>query len=376
MSNIPDYNIENYNDDELLDILGFSNKINAEIKINKTIDKLRQEKDRGDIIEFLEKAKVRLKGNTEIDTMVDINLNPANSTSRAGIKSHYFKKKLKSVLSLNTLFRRNYFNTKPNDYNVKFPSPFKNVISIKLSSIELFNSWYNVQADIGTNKFSYEISGNSVDVFIASGNPDANSLITQIKEQIIENGHGDVLICTYDFDTTITPNSKNTGRVKFEYSGTGTFSLDFTNTVMDTPIPMISLGWMMGFRNMKYNSGYNAAEDNKITYISESVLNIAGTPYVYVAVEDYQASGNDTVIGVFSDSLLSKKILAKVPINAASNSIIYDDVNRETYKSREYFGPVNIERMKISLLDQYGNLLELNDIDFSLSIEITMLHSL
>ena len=58
------------------------------------------------------------------------------------------------------------------------------------------------------------------------------------------------------------------------------------------------------------------------------------------------------------------------------NNIIYDDVGRDNYKSREYFGPVNIERLKISLLDQYGNLLELNDIDFSLSMEITTLHSI
>ena len=95
-----------------------------------------------------------------------------------------------------------------------------------------------------------------------------------------------------------------------------------------------------------------------------------------MAVEDYQPSVNDTVVGIFSDSLLSKRILARVPVNASSNNVIYDDVNRDNYKSREYFGPVNIERLKISLLDQYGNLLELNDIDYSLSIEFTMLHSL
>jgi len=381
-----DYNIENYTDEEILDILGFRKKpsdINQ--KIDKTIDKLKLDHKNQKVIEFLESAKERLAVEKEKNLKDELltNANPLNnpkpvtSSSVPGVNSHYVKKKLTSVLSFNTLFRHNYFNTKPNAYDVKFPSAFKNVVAMKLASLELFNSWYNIRADIGTNTFAYEISGNRFTVEIASGNPDADSLIKQINETFQNNGHSGVLKCEYDFDTQTVINTQKTGRVIFNYTGTGTFKLDFTNDKLTNPIPMISLGWMMGFRNIIYESNYDASGNSpKITYISESILNLAGTPYIYVAVEDYQPSVNDTVVGIFSDSLLSKRILARIPVNASSNNVIYDDVNRDNYKSREYFGPVNIERIKISLLDQYGNLLELNDIDYSLSIEFTMLHSI
>ena len=43
---------------------------------------------------------------------------------------------------------------------------------------------------------------------------------------------------------------------------------------------------------------------------------------------------------------------------------IRDRLNR----TREYFGPVNIDRLHISLLDEYGRELELNNMDWSMTL--------
>ena len=131
---------------------------------------------------------------------------------------------------------------------------------------------------------------------------------------------------------------------------------------------MFSLGWMMGFRNQFYQ-GHSE-------YISESIINLAGPTYVYVCVEDFQTSINDTVVGIFNNSLLSRKILARLPVNSGSNTVIFDNASNEIFKPRDYFGPVNLEKLKITILDQYGNVLNLNDIDYSLSLELTILHSI
>ena len=41
-------------------------------------------------------------------------------------------------------------------------------------------------------------------------------------------------------------------------------------------------------------------------------------------------------------------------------------------KKGEYFGPVNIQKLKIQLLNQYGEILDLNCMDFSFSLELEL----
>ena len=42
----------------------------------------------------------------------------------------------------------------------------------------------------------------------------------------------------------------------------------------------------------------------------------------------------------------------------------YTQLNR----SRNYFGPVNISKLHISLLDEYGRILNLNNMDWSMAL--------
>lgn len=376
MSKPRDYNIHHYTDQELLNTLDLKkNDPQNEEKIDSLIDKLRQKADTKDIIFFLEEAKKRLfpeKFSQNLDQELVTNANPLNnpiptgSSSAAVIKSDYSKRTLTTTVSLNTLFRSDYFNTTPNNFTIKFPAPFKNVISMKLSALELVNSWYNISAEHGTHTFQLTVNNNSFSVNIKSGNPSAESIIEQITAQIATaaNTNSDFTGLSATFDDT-------TGRITLDYNNSANnynLEVDFSNPTLANPIPMFSLGWILGFRNQKYKGGKQ--------YISESIVNLAGPAYVYLCVEDYQTSVNDTVVGIFNNSILSKKILARVPVTSASNTIIFEDPSNDTYKVREYFGPVNIEKLKVTVLDQYGNVLNLNDLDYSLALELTILHTI
>jgi hypothetical protein len=44
------------------------------------------------------------------------------------------------------------------------------------------------------------------------------------------------------------------------------------------------------------------------------------------------------------------------------------------YNRRTYFGPVNIERLRVSLQDDKGNLLNLNGADWSMSVIVEHLY--
>ena len=46
------------------------------------------------------------------------------------------------TLNVDTIFRENYNNSRSTDFLLSLKDPLKNVVSIKLSALELPNMWY------------------------------------------------------------------------------------------------------------------------------------------------------------------------------------------------------------------------------------------
>jgi hypothetical protein len=59
---------------------------------------------------------------------------------------------------------------------------------------------------------------------------------------------------------------------------------------------------------------------------------------------------------------------------ASSGDMLVDVGSSMAYNRRTYFGPVNIERLKITLQDDKGNLLNINGADWSISIIVEQLY--
>jgi hypothetical protein len=61
-------------------------------------------------------------------------------------------------------------------------------------------------------------------------------------------------------------------------------------------------------------------------------------------------------------------------LGASSGDMLVDLGSSMAYNRRTYFGPVNIERLRVSLQDVKGNLLNLNGADWSISIIVEQLY--
>jgi hypothetical protein len=64
-------------------------------------------------------------------------------------------------------------------------------------------------------------------------------------------------------------------------------------------------------------------------------------------------------------------ILGIIPVktnNLSFGQILVENANSLTFNTRRYFGPVDIERVEVKLLDDKGNLLDLNGADWSFSL--------
>jgi hypothetical protein len=134
-----------------------------------------------------------------------------------------------------------------------------------------------------------------------------------------------------------------------------------------------TMGWILGFRQSSYV--------NQLSYTSESIYNVAPTEYLYLEINDYNGSQIATkIIGLFPDSYLDKNIISKLDYTYSTyftsyNTIPYD----KSYilgGVREYFGPVHLQKLYIRLLDKYGNVVDLNGVDFSFTLELKILYEL
>jgi len=73
-------------------------------------------------------------------------------------------------------------------------------------------------------------------------------------------------------------------------------------------------------------------------------------------------------------SFNNQHILATIHLSDLTEKIINFNSNDDSLYERKYFGPVLIDRLKISLYDEYGNLVNLNGQDWSLTLSVDELY--
>jgi hypothetical protein len=134
-----------------------------------------------------------------------------------------------------------------------------------------------------------------------------------------------------------------------------------------------TMGWILGFRQPSYV--------NKLTYTTESLYNVTPAEYFYLEINDYNIpSISSKVFGLFSDSYLDRNIIAKIDYSHKSNFYLYETVSYDNSyvvsSQRDYFGPVYLGKFSIRLLDKYGQVVDLNGLDFSFTLELKVLYDL
>jgi hypothetical protein len=140
-----------------------------------------------------------------------------------------------------------------------------------------------------------------------------------------------------------------------------------------TELPFVvyvqTMGYLMGFREVYY-------KDLK-SYTSESVFTNTYSNYLFFQLEDYTGSQPaSSTYGILGGSLLNKDILGIIPISSNLFSTTFDNNSNFIYKKREYYGPVDISRITIKLLNQKGNLVDLHKTDFNFSLQVRSIYNL
>ena len=410
-----DLNIANYTKDELREMFDlppnfdenmFNNKeakLRETIMNNKAISKDVQLK----ILQFLLQTKKMLLNNTvgaNITKNVNIlekiyntsfDLKPTELQDANGhmvqdrhdhpylssYPSQYFpgvinpiKKKTRYInLNVDSKFRDSYYSTSSSNFMVNIPMNVTNVLSMKLSAIELPTTFYNISKQFGSNFLSITITdtGDTKVVTIPEGNYTDVGIINSINNQLVLLGGNFAEIVFI-----INLSSNNGGGQTMVGCSTSAvpfiFELNFQtdnhgNEDSNTPLPL-KLGWILGFRNGKYINNKN--------YVSESILNTNVMNYLYLVIDDYNTSVSNSFYSVFNSSLLNKNILARISLQSGTFDVLVQNNLNIVTTAREYFGPVNINNFTVQLLDAYGRIVDLNNMDFSFCLTLTIVYDI
>lgn len=316
------------------------------------------------------------------------------------------------------------------DFSVSLSENLSNVMSMELYSVQIPRAWYNVSPYIGNSCLGYTEGTNAeVILNVPSGNYTADTLCTYLT-----NNSNGVLSFALDSTTgrvTITNNSSDDVVITF-YTPEGFDSIECAqcNT---TSYANTSLGWTLGDRTTPIVSGDDVGSvmlsiGSGVSHELDTTPSLEGPQYGLVVVDDFNKNRpNKGVVGIVetdnrldmpeytnADNLscqdgvesyvmtaprkLTRKqlytintinqgrkaskerltspstndVMGVIPLMGDGDISLYG--NSLMVNKRTYFGPVSVERLRVRLVDNRGNLINLNGRDWSITLKVKQLY--
>jgi hypothetical protein len=280
------------------------------------------------------------------------------------------KRTLTKSLVINSKFRNNYYNTLSSDFLFEFPLEFKNVVSLRVTDIQIPTQLYNISNYLGNNFFliKNETTFDVKKIIIPDGfysNQSLIDLLNNIFQQFTDDFKYIYFTLNGDNGETII-GLMNTAPYVFNF--TLEFNTDFVENIFsemksikyNNDNLMTKLGWVLGFRYNHY--------DTKSVYISEGLIETQLTP-IFLCINDFNDNQFNNKFNVFNSmSLLSNDIVTQIFLSGNKTS-----VNSIT---KTYFGGTNINKIHIKLIDIFGKTINLNNSDFNFTLQLELIYDL
>ena len=315
-------------------------------------------------------------------------VNTFNSHLKYGIVNPLTRKAFKKIVNINTRFRNNYTSTPSTNFSLFLPSPVKKVTSMKIVDTQFPKMVYTFSSKLGSNSFLLDNSN----IDISNGSYTNATIVTTINTAMTNAGA----------NVTLYYNANN-GLMTFSHNAAIDFSLNFNYNSVTCPQlssninkDQLTLGWLLGFRG-NYLSKISSTKSSKIsstkssceclnmvknqvdisniytgssTYTGESIFDPHGSRYFLIAVNDYQNNHNSIFISPFQyQTLADANILAKISTECCDKCCLHNP-------ERIYFGPTDIAKFHIIIYDEFGRIVDINNADYSFTLELEVIYDL
>jgi hypothetical protein len=298
------------------------------------------------------------------------------------VMTNVYKETKRKYWNIDTRFRDDYDNysqlvsgSQIPGYTFTLPQTINDVKMIQVKNIEVPMTFYNISAALGNNVLTID---NKL-VTILDGFYSAASLkLAMVSALSVASVSGVSFDISYNgnphsfFQNTsgspitigfaVKPSNSCGGVTNPAVGGLSTGDFDKYNFKS-------KLGWLLGFRNISYTVASGTAQ------LSEGLLDLTIPRYLYLVVDEFTNSNTNSFISPLPSSVINRNILAKITIDYKhypfgtiltanpTNGLLISD-------KRRYNGKVNIQKLKIQLVNEYGLPIHLNGSDFSFCLEI------
>ena len=325
----------------------------------------------------------------------------------------------------------------PSNFNVNLSEPITNVYELELQKVIIPNEWYVFCPAFGTSSFTIIRSSVTTTIDIEAGNYRSNTLMTEINNKLLSNSITDVLFVFSESTNKVKITNNNGGDIELKWynpttpqcgqSGNGSkvdYNLGWLMGFRETKTTISSSHTASGAANIdtfgtryvylciedflscKPNSDIVSNATNKASY---------KLPYYYVkstmcedadVIVDPKEKRSDCGRRFASPDLLSNltqkqrytidqiklamtgdsvdrydtptptDVIAQIPVQREDNALFGETVysSNDGLDKRIYFGPVNLKKFHIRLLDDRGMEIDMNNMDWSFTLIATQLY--
>lgn len=308
------------------------------------------------------------------------------------------------ALNVDSRFRDNYYQTLSTDYYVNLPIKLNKVVQMQFSNLELPLTYYSFSRKLQNITFNVLITqtdGLNVKYVcqIAEGNYGtiydlgfgSGSLRKGLEAEINSAMYGAGIQIARDLCFRVdTVSGKSVFAAPMDLSGVTNsivkefeiqFAVDNDGNIEQTENLQLRLGWQLGFRCATYKGGPSFTGSMGAAIVSEGIFFPRAPRYFLIAIDEfYSGSVNDYYKSAFQSSLFPPNVLTRIDIGPLRDMQgAYTLANAsgaltQLNTTRTYFGPITIERLRITLYDEYGRIVDLNNMDWSFSLALTCLY--
>jgi len=248
-------------------------------------------------------------------------------------------------------------NNVNSEFRVQNPVPLKNIIRIRLASVEvpLVEPMFS---QIKGNVTISALIGNSLTYTASTPLVDGNYTVAQLIAAVQTN------LRLMDPNFTVTLNDySNTVTI----TNTRKFIFDFAspNNTIASRATHWGLGYYLGFRD---TVAVSTLINGLYSVTSETLINVKPNPYYLVKLKCPEDAVNVTHRlngGGFVSAF------AKIVLSNNFYELQFDNISNLIRNEYTFLSPVNIPFFQISLVDPWGELVNMMNIEWSYTLEVT-----
>jgi hypothetical protein len=309
------------------------------------------------------------------------------------VMTNVHKQNKTKYINIDTTFRDEYNNNELVNYNVTLPERINDIKKMTVKSVELPMTMYNISAALGNNYF--KLSNDDPDtpvsgmITLSDGVYTMASLQSEITYQISNLTNVLGIDAASSLNYLIFDIQNNKSRFYRNFLPTPENGLENDiDLIIDFAIDKYGnfdkynfkskLGWLLGYRNTTYTikNEYETNNLNPYVYeISEAFTDLNGSKYLYLAIDEFSKNNPNSFVTPLPTSLINKSIIARIALdktNYGFNSILPANMYNGLLISdvRTYTGKIDLQKLNLQLLNDFGNPVSLNGMDFSLCLEV------